>query len=258
MLIPHTPTESWTQLLFGLDGPTRGPPCWTNYNTPRPCNTARVVRYNGLHSAVLLQRSMDSSNSHLTRPGLYNNHSNPAMINHTLSYKHISYATIHIASGHFCFVSLWCTWCLLCVMVAALSVVLLMWSLILKSQCCMSTLGLKASIMHLIWLYLCVGFWSQCEPDYFHMWLWRPNCNISKIQFLSLNMPVLQTETLKWYWNDTCNRSLRLCAWLRSLEKHLPAVSLSCCVFLFFILFDLVNVMLRSSQSWWRDEHYCR
>lgn len=112
----------------------------------------------------------------------------------------------------------------------------------------------------LMWLYLskskCVGFWSQCEPDYFHMWLWRPNCNISKIQLLSLNTPALQTETLKWNWNDTCNRSLRLCAWLRSLGKHLPAVSLSCWVF--FILFDLVTVMLLSSQPRWRDEHYCR
>lgn len=110
--------------------------------------------------------------------------------------------------------------CRLCIMIAALSAVRLISFLILKigSHCCVSTLGLKMVVMHLMWLHLfklkCVGLWCHREPDYFHMWLWRSNSNTSTILFfacsdLSLDIPTFQ---IKWksYWNDTCNPSLLL------------------------------------------------
>ncbi len=142
-------------------------------------------------------------------------------------------STLH-PSGHFCF-SLSALWC-------ADARCVSWWPFNVTSD----SKDHIAACPHLAWKSL-LRIWCGCIYEnikkcgiLISVWAWLlPHVALKtrlQLQFLPLNTSMLQTETLKCYWNDTCNRSLTLCAWLGSLERHLPAVSLSCCVFFLIYL----------------------
>lgn len=159
-------------------------------------------------------------------------------------------------------------WCILCIMVAAVSVVLfLMWFLILKITLLHiytwpEIVYYASDVAEFITIKMSViqtSVWAWLLPHVALKIQWQHKQNPIFVRYdLSLNTLVPQTETLKSYWNDMCNHSLRLCAGFRiSWETFTSGPS----VLRFkkkLTFFDIVTVMLLSSQSWWREEHYCR